>query len=160
MTLSARTRTADDFVSFFQYNQWATRRILETLQSSDGPPARAVDLLSHLLRAQDVWFGRVRGTEHAELALWVEEDLKACAERAASSAERWHRLLDRCSSEDLNEPVAYTNSSGTAFETPLRDIASHVINHGTHHRAQIALVLRKAGIAPPATDYIFYVREN
>lgn len=158
MTLSART--LDDFASLFQYNRWATGRILETLQSTEGPPARGIDLLSHLLRAQDVWFGRVRETEHAELALWVEEDLAACAERAESSAERWRGLLDACSSEDLNEPIAYTNSSGTAFETPLRDIMSHVINHGTHHRAQIALVLREAAIAPPATDYIFYVREN
>ena len=60
----------------------------------------------------------------------------------------------------LDAPVAYTNSSGTAFETPLRDILTHVVNHGTHHRAQIALVLREAGIAPPATDYIYFVREK
>jgi uncharacterized damage-inducible protein DinB len=35
-----------------------------------------------------------------------------------------------------------------------------VVNHGTHHRAQIALLLREAEIAPPATGYIYYLREQ
>ncbi|MCS3649485.1 putative damage-inducible protein DinB [Salinibacter ruber] len=55
--------------------------------------------------------------------------------------------------------MAYTNSTGTRFETPLRDCRRDVVNHGTHHRAQIALVLREADGAPPPTDYIFFVRD-
>lgn len=156
----AKTRTVADFAELLRYNRWATDRVLRVLEADDDPPDRAVELLAHVLRAQDIWYGRVQKTDHADLALWAEDDLGTCAERAEASHSRWQRLLQDLGPEGLNDPVVYTNSSGTAFETPLRDILSHVINHGTHHRAQIALVLREAGIEPPPTDYIFYVRER
>lgn len=160
MNDNALARTVGDFVELLRYNRWATGRVLRVLEDADDPPDRAVELLAHLLRAQDVWYGRVKGTDHAALDLWVEDSLAACAERAEASDRRWRRLLEECTAEYLDAPVGYTNSSGTSFETPLRDILSHVINHGTHHRAQIAPVLRRAGIEPPATDYIFYVRKR
>lgn len=151
--------SSSDVASLLRYTQWGHDRILEALQAADGGPDRAVELFGHLLRAQDVWYGRVAGTEHAELDLWKTESLSACADRLADSTRRWQALLDE-RADDLDQPVSYTNSSGTAFETPLRDILLHVVNHGTHHRAQIALLLREADIAPPATDYIFYLREQ
>lgn len=157
---STPTRTVGDFRSLFQYTRWANERVLDALQSADAVPDRAVELFSHLLRAQDLWFGRTQDTDHATLSLWVEEDLEACAERLEASDRRWQEVLNGVTEEALDHPIAYTNSKGTAFETPLRDILSHVVNHGTHHRAQIALVLREADITPPATDYIFYVREQ
>lgn len=131
---------------------------MDTIQSADDVPDRAKELLSHLLRVQDVWYGRVQGTDHAELDLWATDSLAACAERLDESTQRWQTVLSE-RGDDLDRPISYTNSSGTAFETPLRDLLTHVVNHGTHHRAQIALVLREADIAPPATDYIFYLRE-
>ena len=93
------------------------------------------------------------------LNLWVDEGLAACAERAEASAQRWQSVLDGRAATDLDQPIAYTNSKGISFETPLRDLLSHVVNHSTHHRAQIALVLRDANIAPPLTDYISFVRD-
>lgn len=150
---------AADVQSLFRYTRWANARMLDTMQAADAVPGRAVELLSHLLRTQNVWYGRVEDTSHAGLALWADEDLAACADRAEASAERWHSVLDDRAPEDLGQPIGYTNSKGTRFETPLRDILRHVVNHGTHHRAQSALVLREAGIAPSPTDYIFFVRE-
>ena len=148
-----------DSRTLLRYTRWAHGRILETMQGADAVPDRATTLFSHLLRAQDVWYGRVAGTDHATLDLWTTESLPDCAERLETSTRRWAALLDERAGA-LDAPVAYTNSSGTAFETPLRDILTHVVNHGTHHRAQIALLLREADIAPPATDYIFYLREQ
>lgn len=153
------SRNIADVQTLFRYTRWANGRILGTINEADSVPARAVELFSHLLRAQDVWYGRVEGTSHAELDLWVDEDLSVCAERAEASADRWQSLLEDRARNALEQPIAYTNSKGTRFETPFRDICRHVVNHGTHHRAQIALVLREANIAPPPTDYIFFVRE-
>jgi uncharacterized damage-inducible protein DinB len=153
------TRDLNDFASLFRYTRWANGRVLSAMQDAGAEPGRAVELLSHLLRVQDLWRGRVEDTSHVDLSLWVDEDRAACAERAGTSTRRWEALLGQCSPEDLDQAVAYVNSEGTPFKTPLRDILTHVVNHGTHHRAQIALVLREAGIAPPSTGYIFYVRE-
>jgi Uncharacterized protein conserved in bacteria len=152
-------RTAEDFVTLFRYNRWASARVLDTMQSAEAVPERAVELFSHLLRAQDLWYGRVEDTDHAHLDLWATDPLPACADRLDDSTRRWQTVLDARTTTEFDRPVSYTNSSGTAFETPLRDILTHVANHGTHHRAQIALVLREDDIAPPATDYIFYLRE-
>ncbi len=150
---SAKERT------LLQYTQWANGRVLDTLRAADAVPERILELMSHLVRTQDVWYGRVANTDHARLDFWAVDDLDVCAERAKASVERWRSLVaDRL--DRLDQSIAYTNSSGTAFETSLRDILRHVVNHGTHHRAQIALLLREAGVPPPATDYIYFVRAN
>ncbi|MFW9908972.1 MAG: DinB family protein [Candidatus Thorarchaeota archaeon] len=36
-------------------------------------------------------------------------------------------------------------------------VLSHVVNHGTAHRAQIGTILRHFGLTPPHQDYIFFV---
>jgi uncharacterized damage-inducible protein DinB len=156
---ASSSRPPDDFATLFRYNRWASARVLDTMQAAEAVPARARELFSHLLRAQDVWYGRVEGTEHADLDFWWTESLSVCAERLDASTRRWQSVLDE-RADDLNQPIAYENSKGTLFETPLRDILTHVVNHGTHHRAQIAFVLREADVAPPATDYIFFARES
>lgn len=123
-------------------------------------PNRALELVSHLLRTQDVWYGRVKKTDHANLSFWTTDSLATCEDRLEGSTNRWRTLLDEHSDDDLRRTISYTNSEGRAFQTPLRDILTHVVNHGTHHRAQIALVLRRAEITPPPTDFIFFVREE
>lgn len=159
MPPSPPAEASSDAQTLLQYTHWANGRVLDTLRSADVVPERILELMSHLLRTQDVWYGRVADTTHADLDFWAVDDLTTCAERAENSMERWRSLVaDR--TDRLDQPVLYTNSSGTAFETPLHDILRHVVNHGTHHRAQIALLLREAGIPPPATDYIFFVREE
>lgn len=150
----------DDFGTLLDYNRWATSRILDVMQGVSGFPDRALELLSHLLRSQDVWYGRVRQTHHAELEFWTIDSFSTCVERFENSTRRWAHLVREVAANDPEMTIQYTNSNGTRFETSFRDILTHVVNHGTHHRAQIALVLRKAEIVPPPTDYIFYVREE
>ncbi|MFP4228360.1 MAG: DinB family protein [Salinivenus sp.] len=151
--------TPSDAQTLLRYTHWAHGRVLDALRSVDPVPERVLELTSHMLRSQDVWYGRVANTDHAEIDIWAVDDLQACVERAEGSMERWQDLLHERANR-LHQPIAYTNSKGTAFKTPLRDILRHVVNHGTHHRAQIALLLREAGIPPPATGYIVFVREN
>ncbi|MCS3628161.1 putative damage-inducible protein DinB [Salinibacter ruber] len=57
---------ADDIQTLFRYTRWANARMLDAMQAAEAVPVRAVELLSHLLRVQDVWFGRVEGTAHAD----------------------------------------------------------------------------------------------
>lgn len=150
----------ENFATLFDYNRWATDRILDTMQGAPHLPDQALELLSHLLRTQDVWYGRIKQTDHADLDFWTTDSLSTCVERFDDSTRRWMHLVREVASNDTEMTVEYTNSKGTPFETPFRDLLTHVVNHGTHHRAQIALVLRKAEVAPPPTDYIFYVRKE
>jgi uncharacterized damage-inducible protein DinB len=34
----------------------------------------------------------------------------------------------------------------------------HLVNHGTHHRSEVATMLTKLGVAPPPIDYVVYLR--
>jgi uncharacterized damage-inducible protein DinB len=153
-------RSLDDLRRLFDYNRWANTQVLHALRAADDIPERALALFSHVLRAQDHWYGRVEDTDHAQLDFWTTDSLADCAERLAASTERWQAVLDDCAADGLDRAVAYTNSKGVAHENTLRDVCTHVVNHGTHHRSQIALVLRQAGLTPPATDYIFYLRDE
>ncbi len=60
---------------------------------------------------------------------------------------------------EFDKIVPYQNSKGVNYTNNLSDIITHVINHGTHHRAQIGQLLKQAGIEKlPMTDYIAFVR--
>ena len=159
------------FTDLFRYNDWATRQVIDVLQQAETDPAErgqavregdalahARRLLSHLVRAQEVWLGRIQETDAASLPIWEETDIRTSAERAEASTAAWLEFLSGRTSNDFAGDVHYRNSKGQPFTNALREVAAHVINHATHHRAQIALLLRQAGHAPPATDYIFYAR--
>jgi len=61
---------------------------------------------------------------------------------------------------DFEKNIYYKNLKGIAYKNKLADILAHVINHGTHHRAQAGQQLKFAGFENlPITDYIFYVRD-
>ena len=151
------------FIALFHYNDWATRQIVGALQQTEADVqsealAQARRLLSHLVRAQEVWLGRIQETDAASLPIWEEVALRTSAERAEASTEAWLDFLEGCTADDFAQDVRYQNSKGQPFTNMLSQIAAHVVNHATHHRAQIALLLRQVGLAPPATDYIFYAR--
>ena len=142
----------------FHYTRWANDQIIEAMEEWDDPlPDRTLLLLSHLLRAQDVWLGRIQGEPNLP-AIWAEDTLQECRTRAEQSAEAWLDFLQECSEEAFDKTISYQNSKGHPFENELRELCGHVVNHSTHHRAQIAMLLREAGGEPPATDYIFYAR--
>ncbi|GIV57162.1 MAG: hypothetical protein KatS3mg042_0075 [Rhodothermaceae bacterium] len=150
------------FLDLFRYTSWANGRMLEALQRLAGRPEHAVALaeacrlFGHMHRAEHVWLGRVLGTGAARRPFWADDDLAGCTALAAETP--WLDHLATLSDADLDRPVAYTNSKGEPFTSTVAEIATHLVNHHTHHRAQIARILRTAGVPPPPTDYIFYAR--
>lgn len=152
------------FTDLFHYNDWATRQVVDVLQRAEADVregdalAHARRLLSHLVRAQEVWLGRIQETDAASLSIWEEADVRTSAKRSEASTKAWLDFLSTCSADDFASDVHYRNSKGQPFTNKLREVAAHVINHSTYHRAQIALLLRQTGLTPPATDYIVYAR--
>ncbi len=149
------------FADLFAYEEWSTKRILSAVQAlSPSQQLPALRLLSHLLRSQSVWLGRAEETNDEALSTWSTDDAPACAARIEGNARNWSAFLNTLAPGDFNSEVTYTNTKGERYTSTLREIVTHVINHSTHHRAQIALLLRQAGETPPATDYIVYARES
>ena len=152
----------------YRYNAWANDRVLEALvqnaASSDGswdsgdPHAQATLLLTHVLRAEEVWHARIHGEVGPIAQLWEPLPVGSLPPLAEACARGWQTLLADLSADDFAGTVAYRNSRGEQFEQDLNGVLDHVANHGTHHRGQIVLLLRQAGFAVPVTDVIAYQR--
>lgn len=147
----------EHFERLVRYNRGANRRVAEMLTELKGAEVkRPLELFSHLLRAERVWLGRTYATPDAALPLWETDPLGRCRERLEANARAFEQLVADGSAD--TEPVTYTTTQGTTYATPVRDILAHVLNHATHHRGQIALLVREAGHTPQPLDLTFYLR--
>lgn len=153
-----------DFIAFyrdfFAYDLWCNHRVLASLRGVEEPPADAVRLFAHILGAQRLWLKRMVGDDCTGLTPWPELAIDECAALIEEQYGRWMSYLDDLDGSWLDDTISYTTTKGDPYVTSIRDILTHVNNHSTYHRAQIARSLKQHSIAPPVTDYIAYVRER
>jgi uncharacterized damage-inducible protein DinB len=154
-----RISMTQDLKRQFAYDAWANREIAQLLCKTPAPPARAVELLAHIVAAQHIWWGRLHPNAEASPgwpSLTVEESAAALDELA----ERWRKYFMVISDAELARPVTYTTSTGQSWTSKVGDILQHLAMHGCYHRGQIASHLRLTGVAAPNTDFIRGVREG
>lgn len=146
------------FLKLFDYDLTINLALIEMIQSNNlsGEPLK---LMSHLLVSQQIWLGRCELDPAARDAQWPDWHADTLKDIARQNNIDWVNFLERQSEDDFEKLITYKNSKGMAFSNPLQEILAHLINHGTHHRAQIGIYLKQAGITLPPTDYIFYLRQ-
>ncbi|MBT8222778.1 MAG: damage-inducible protein DinB, partial [Eudoraea sp.] len=83
-----------------------------------------------------------------EVALWAEMHYQN--QRATFEIIR--------NTDNFERRIDYQNSEGRMYSNSLQDILFHIINHSTHHRAQMATAFRNNNLEPLTLDYIFYKR--
>ncbi|TNE71043.1 hypothetical protein EP331_10385 [bacterium] len=134
------------------YDFWGNSRVLEQL--NEHPIPEAHQLLSHICTAQNVWLNRI-SEKPADTSRLFE--IRPFNELEIAFKNQ-HQQFKKCADKLGSRLIVYQNSKGESFSNTLSEILMHVIIHGQHHRAQIAQLLRNAGIAPLPSDYIFYLR--
>jgi uncharacterized damage-inducible protein DinB len=137
--------------------RWADDKVLAALRAHSSPPERALELYRHILGAEAVWLARIRG-EPSPLPVWPTLDLDQAGREAAALHAALAELVAGLDPTALEREIAYTNSAGRSFRTPLGAILLHLTLHGVNHRGQISQLLRQAGLEPVTTDYIEFVR--
>jgi uncharacterized damage-inducible protein DinB len=153
------------FLRLFEYDHLANNLVYTALR--DFPPAtddagpdpleRPTVLMAHLLAASRNWSLRCQGKSSAGLELWPKPQWGEMGDLMEANAKGWKAFLE--GEADFGRKMIYQNQAGETFTNDLTDILAHVINHGTHHRAQIGQRLQAAGLEHlPATDYIVYLR--
>jgi uncharacterized damage-inducible protein DinB len=142
------------------YNTWANRRFLACLLESTVVNNKVFLLFSHVLTAEEVWLSRAQGNIGPVQRLWEIYSNDALQKMVEENSQAWHLFLENCEKEDLVREVSYQNTKGETFSTRLDDIITHMTNHGTHHRAQIASMLQQEKVQPPASDYIVFIRDQ
>lgn len=139
---------------FRKYNYYENTIIINALRTD--APKKAFELFSHILNAHEIWNSRIKERP----AKYSLNQLHRLDDFANINEELNNETQNMLEDKNLDDVINYKNLSGKAFSNKLSDILLHLFNHGTHHRGQISMLLRQNNIAPPITDYIFYVREQ
>ena len=111
-----------------------------------------------IISAQQIWLNRITGT-HSKITPWDNYTIDEAISKSAELTSKWINLLEGNEQTFLEKRIQYQNSKGETFTNSIKDIVTHVINHATYHRAQIAHHVKHANGTPAITDYIVYQRE-
>ncbi len=160
-----------DLKTIYDFNYWATGRILDTasavneaelLAGSSFPHGGLRDTLVHVLGAEWVWRQRV-DTRHSPTALLKASGLPTLAsirERWATEEQAMRGYLASLTDADLDRRINYQNTRGEPLDATLWHILYHVVNHGTQHRGEAAAMLTDLGHSPGDIDFSVWMRER
>ncbi|UII22545.1 DinB family protein [Fulvivirga ligni] len=148
------------FLDLFRYNNWANTRLIITLEENNVDDDKILTLTSHILSAQIVWINRLQDLPTSPFPIWEQYKLHEIVSMNEESGRNWLKLLDVYKGDAFEEMIFYKNTKGIKYESTLREIVTHVLNHSTHHRGQVIALLRQMDIEPPVTDYIAYSRQK
>lgn len=144
------------FKDAFEYNFHFNQELIALFEKQQQSiPEKSIQLLNHLINAQQIWNERIL-EEKIAIDVWKIRPLENLKNINLSNYNRSISILNTIA---LNRKVEYKNSKGIEFSNSVQDIIFHVINHSTYHRAQISSNLKENNIEPINTDYIFYKRK-
>lgn len=148
---------SDPIHQLWLYNNWANELILNSFkQNQDTIPASCLRLFSHITNAQIIWLSRIKG-EQSPVGVWDEHGLAECEKNQHIFTAGIEPGIADVRKGKI-ESITYTTTKGLVFTDSSLDILLHIFNHGTYHRAQIAQDMKRSGLEPPNTDYIFFKR--
>jgi uncharacterized damage-inducible protein DinB len=155
---------AAQFRRLIAYNQWADERILAALaglsaeelhQPREAYFGSLADNLWHTVWAQELWLARWKGGTGPPLERPAASDWPALF--AAAHAGLRDYVAARAP-DDFDRVVHYRNTKGQPFALPLGQLVTHLVNHGTQHRAETGLLLERLGRSPGNLDYLIFAR--
>lgn len=144
------------FLQWYRYNAWANRRVIGCLEQQAVTDEKILTVFGHLMAANFIWLNRIEGLPKSEYKLWGEYNLQTLSKMVDEADERWMRFIQ--SNESFDRVLKYNNYVGDYFENNVQQIMIHLVNHGTYHRGQVAMLLRQKGYEPVNTDFITFDR--
>ena len=164
-----------DIRHLFDYTEWANELALKAAaELSDEDLRRDFKIshssifatLLHMAGAEWIWLERWHGRSPAGKEAWSLWTTDSCADLKVLT-KRWDEVIERRAQliSELDEPrlaaeLSFKLLSGDPNTLRLVDQMQHVVNHATLHRGQVVGMIRQLGIAPPATDLLFYLRRE
>jgi uncharacterized damage-inducible protein DinB len=164
-----------DLKHLFDYTEWANNLAMEgavALPDSDlrrdfGISHKSIfGTLLHMAGAEWIWLERWHGRSPVREEAWPRWSEESCAD-LDELRERWNQVVKQRQSfvaeldaSKLLEQQHFKLLNGEASSMRLSHQMQHVVNHATMHRGQVVGMIRQLGINPPATDLLFYVRQQ
>ncbi|MBL8747222.1 MAG: DinB family protein [Phycisphaerae bacterium] len=152
----ARPVSSDPLSILVAYDLWATRRILvlcsglsreQFHQRFEIGPGSLHDTLVHVILCISRWCERLAGRTPGPWALEkaTERTVADLGGMLESAHERLGTEIGRAFSLGLSSTITMTYA-GKAFTFTRGAVITHVLNHGTHHRAQCLNMLRRLAV--------------
>jgi uncharacterized damage-inducible protein DinB len=150
------------------YNYWANARIMDAARRVPAEQFTTAqlgycnlrDALVHTLFAEYIWLLRWKGIP-PETVKFPDEfpTLDSVRARWREEEQSMYAFLDSLSETELERVVTYKRRTGELDSRPLWQYMVHVVNHGTQHRAEIAMLLTEFGASPGDVDFTVFLRE-
>lgn len=144
------------FLKWYSYNAWANRRIINCLERQSVSDEKILSVMGHLVSANFIWLNRIKDLPKSKYELWGKYDVAALKRMIEEADEQWMNFIRE--HENFDRVLKYRNYVGDYFENNVQQIMIHLVNHGSYHRGQVAMLLRQKGFEPINTDYITYDR--
>ena len=162
--------TTKDVERLFDYSYWANRKIVQVL--SDLPPELFTqpvpgsygsirNTMVHMLSAEWGWLERCGGQKRGP-ALKSDDypTLESLVTTWSGVEGHVRAFLSGLTDRDLERVIEYTNPKGEKRSGVLGELLQHAANHASHHRGQVALLVRALGHTPGNFDLLFYDAEK
>jgi uncharacterized damage-inducible protein DinB len=148
--------------SLFAHMAWADAAILKAVTAHDGASADedVRKWLLHIVTVQSFFLSLFQQRTF-DMGQWkqVPGTMDELARQFAEVHADGGTYTARLDEAELARTIEFPVPAWKDFHPPVRDALMQVAMHSEHHRAQVAMRLRALGGAPPATDYIIWVRD-
>ena len=161
-----------DILTLYDYNYWATRRILDASthvspEQFIGPTGHSFGSLRgtlvHILDSEGAWRMLLQHNTLDYFDAMQEEGFPTFE----SLEQRWREeelamrdYLVHLGDAELTGLVRYTTDEGDERERVLWHCLLHVVNHGTHHRSEAAAILTDYDHSPGGLDFTAFLNER
>jgi uncharacterized damage-inducible protein DinB len=155
--------------TLYERHFWANRVLFDTAAAlGEAAAAREVGpqfsaptlkgLLYHVYEVDRLWLSRWQGVSPAAVAAEADEapTMSALRARWDTLEQEQRRFLDALAEADLVRPIGYRLMSGDSHRVALELLLHHVVDHGTHHRSEVATMLTMVSGSPPGTGLALY----
>lgn len=160
-------KSLERFERLLAYETQANERCFDSIagvsivRRQDPAYAKALGIAAHVQLAREIWLGRLTGRPLPPPPDWFPAlGLDALRAKGRAIDAAWKAFLATLSDDTLNTFCHYTSSEGDMYRSYVDDILTHVFNHATYHRGQIAPLVSQLGGERALTDFIALTRER
>jgi uncharacterized damage-inducible protein DinB len=162
--------TVKDLATLYDYGYWADRKLFEVIsrippeqfiQSVGGAFGSIRNTLVHIMSAEWGWLERCGGPKRGPKLNANDYPTVESVTETWNKIEKYTRkFLSELNDDDIGRNAEYLNDKGEKRAMPLGELMQHAANHGTHHRGQVAMILRLLDHTPGNFDILFYYAEK
>jgi uncharacterized damage-inducible protein DinB len=164
-----------DIRHLFDYTEWANELTLNAASELSDEDLRRdfkishssiLGTLLHMAGVEWIWLERWQGRSPVgkkAWSLWTVDsgtDLSTLRQRWSDVVDRRAEFIGALDESRFTAKLPFTLLNGDSDSLILAGQMQHVVNHATLHRGQVVGMIRQLGIAPPATDLLFYLRRE